>query len=100
MPAHQAGIRGAADAKRDWVLMRELDRLARSVAGARRDWVRANLLAAPPPWIDIFIARNFHYLTELHCPASMSIAAELLGVDAPAMRTWRQWPTPTRARSS
>lgn len=72
----------AADAKRDWVLMRELDRLARSVAGARRDWVRANLLAAPPPWIDIFIARNFHYLTELHCPASMSIAAELLGVDA------------------
>ncbi|MEE3750653.1 hypothetical protein [Mycobacterium intracellulare] len=71
----------AADANRDWVLMRELDRLARSVAGARRDWVRANLLAAPPPWIDIFIARNFHYLTELHCPASMSIAAKLLGVD-------------------
>lgn len=62
--------------------MRELDRLGRTVAGARRDWIRANLLAAPPPWIDIFIARNFHYLTELHCPASMSLAAELLGVDA------------------
>lgn len=72
----------AADANRDWVLVRELDRLARTVAGARRDWVRANLLAAPPPWIDIFIARNFHYLTELHCPASMSVAAELLGLDA------------------
>lgn len=73
----------SADAKRDWVLIRELDRLAGTVAGVRRDWVRANLLAAPPPWIDIFIARNFHYLTELHCPASMSLAAEFLGVDAP-----------------
>lgn len=69
----------AADAKRDWVMMRELDRRAAAVADARRHWVRANLLAAPPPWIDVFIARNFHYLTELHCPASMTLAANLLG---------------------
>ncbi|OBB92096.1 hypothetical protein [Mycobacterium sp. 852002-40037_SCH5390672] len=71
----------AADAKRDWVMMRELDRHAAAVANARRDWVRTNLLAALPPWIDIFIARNFHYLTELHCPASMSLAANLLGIN-------------------
>ncbi|GAB1811619.1 hypothetical protein [Mycobacterium sp. MUNTM1] len=71
----------AADAKRDWVMMRELDRRAAAVAGARRDWVRANLLAAPPPWIDVFIARNFPYLTELHCPASMTLAANMLGIN-------------------
>lgn len=51
------------------------------VASTRRDWVRRTLLAAPPPWIDVFIARNFHYLTELHCPASMALAAKLLGVN-------------------
>lgn len=71
----------ATDAKRDWVMMRELDRRASAVADARRDWVRANLLMAPPPWIEIFIARNFHYLTELHCPASMTLAAEMLGMN-------------------
>lgn len=71
----------AADAKRDWVMLRELDRRAAAVAGTRRDWVRRTLLAAPPPWIDVFIARNFHYLTELHCPASMALAAKLLGVN-------------------
>lgn len=71
----------AADAKRDWVMMRELDRCASAVADARRHWVRANLLAAPPPWIDVFIARNFHYLTELHCPASMTLAANMLGIN-------------------
>lgn len=71
----------AADANRDWVMMRELDRRATAVAGARRDWVRATLLTAPPPWIDVFIARNFHYLTELHCPASMALAANLLGIN-------------------
>lgn len=71
----------AADANRDWVMMRELDRLANAVSDARRDWIRANLLAAPPPWIDVFIARNFHYLTDLHCPASMTLAANMLGIN-------------------
>lgn len=71
----------AADANRDWVLLRDLDRRATAVADARRDWVRANLLAALPPWIDVFIARNFYYLTELHCPASMTLAANLLGIN-------------------
>lgn len=69
----------AADANRDWVMMRELDRLAKAVASARRDWVRTNLLSVPPPWIDVFVARNFHYLADLHCPASMALAANLLG---------------------
>lgn len=62
-------------------MLRELDRRAAAVAGTRRDWVRRTLLAAPLPWIVAFIARNFHYLTELHCPASMALAAKLLGVN-------------------
>jgi hypothetical protein len=73
----------ARDANTDWVLMRELDRQAAAVAAARRDWIRANIVpaAVPPPGADVFIARNFHVLTRLHCYASMNIAASLLGTD-------------------
>lgn len=74
-------------------MLRELDRRAAAVASTRRDWVRRTLLAAPPPWIDVFIARNFHYLTELHCPASMALAAKLLGVNESLRRTSRPGPT-------
>ncbi|OMC43795.1 hypothetical protein [Mycobacterium sp. IS-1264] len=72
-----------AQANTDWVLMRELDRRAAAIEIARVDWVRATLAsrAVPPPGSDIFIARNFHFLTELHCPASLNIAASLLGTD-------------------
>jgi hypothetical protein len=73
----------AAEAKRDWILQRELDRHAAGVAIARRDWIRNNVVwAAPPPLgSEAFIARNFHLLTELHCRASMDVAAKLLGTD-------------------
>ncbi|OBI24176.1 hypothetical protein A5709_07100 [Mycobacterium sp. E1386] len=69
-----------AQANTDWVLTRELDRRAAEVAAMRRDWIRANIIAGstPPPGTDIFIARNFHYLADLHCPASMDVAAQLL----------------------
>jgi len=73
----------AAQANTDWVLINELDRRAASVTAARRDWIRTNVVsvATPPPGTDIFIARNFHFLTDLHCPASMDVAAQLLGTD-------------------
>ncbi|MGD1239299.1 hypothetical protein [Mycobacterium seoulense] len=72
-----------AEAETDWVLVRELDRRAAAVAAARRDWIRTNVVsgATPPPGTDVFIARNFHYLADLHCPASMEVAAQLLGTD-------------------
>jgi hypothetical protein len=73
----------AAQANTDWVLINELDRRAASVTAARRDWIRTNVVsvATSPPGTDIFIARNFHFLTDLHCPASMDVAAQLLGTD-------------------
>lgn len=73
----------AADARTDWVLMRELDRRAAAVTAARRSWIRANIVSSstPPPGADMFIARNFHFLTDLHCPASMKVAAQLAGTD-------------------
>ncbi|MEZ0354357.1 hypothetical protein [Mycobacterium sp. pR1184] len=73
----------AAEAKRDWVLLRELDRRAAAVAGARRDWIRDNIVwaAPPPPGSEVFVARSFHFLARLHCPASMKVAAALLGTD-------------------
>lgn len=73
----------AAQANTDWVLVNELDRRAAAVAAARRDWIRTNVVSrsTPPPGTDVFIARNFHYLTDLHCPASMDVAAQLLGAD-------------------
>jgi hypothetical protein len=73
----------AAEAKRDWVLLRELDRRAAAVTGGRRDWIRQNIVwaAPPPPGSEVFIARNFHFLARLHCPASMEVAAQLLGTD-------------------
>lgn len=73
----------AAQANTDWVLINELDRRAAAVTAARRDWIRTNVVssATPPPGTDSFIARNFHYLTDLHCPASMNVAAQLLGTD-------------------
>jgi hypothetical protein len=75
----------AAQAKTDWVITNELDRRASAVTTARRDWIRSNILssATPPPGTDIFIARNFHFLTDLHCPASINVAAQLLGSGAP-----------------
>ncbi|OBH21386.1 hypothetical protein [Mycobacterium sp. E3247] len=73
----------AAQAKTDWVLDRELDRRAAAVAAARREWIRTNIVSGstPPPGTEVFIARNFHYLADLHCPASMNVAAQLLGTD-------------------
>ncbi|SPM33829.1 hypothetical protein MRAB57_1633 [Mycobacterium rhizamassiliense] len=73
----------ATDAKVDWVLTRELDRRAADVTTARRDWIRHHIVwAAPPPsGSEVFIARNFHFLAQLHCPASMNVAAQLLGTD-------------------
>ncbi|MEM6108222.1 hypothetical protein AAHS21_18585 [Mycobacterium sp. 050272] len=73
----------AADAKRDWVLLRELDRRAAAVTAARRDWIRNNIVwaAPPPPGSEVLVARSFHFLTRLHCPASMKVAAALLGTD-------------------
>jgi hypothetical protein len=73
----------AAQANTDWVLIHELDRRAAVVTAARRDWIRTNVVSAatPPPGGDSFIARNFHFLTDLHCPASMDVAAQLLGTD-------------------
>lgn len=73
----------AAEAKRDWVVIRELRRRAAAVAAARRDWIRNNIVwaAPPPPGSEVFIARNFHFLTRLHRPASMNVAAKLLGTD-------------------
>ncbi|GAA4536065.1 hypothetical protein [Mycobacterium paraffinicum] len=70
----------AAAANTDWVLVRELDRRAAAVTTARRDWIRTNIVSGstPPPGSDIFIARNFHYLADLHCRASMHLAAQLL----------------------
>jgi hypothetical protein len=78
----------AAQAKIDWVLVHELDRRAAAVTAARRDWIRTNILAAatPPRGADRFIAHNFHYLTDLHCPASMDTAAKLLGSEDPGYR--------------
>jgi hypothetical protein len=75
----------AQQANTDWVLVNELDRRAAAVTSARRDWIRANVVssATPPPGTDIFIARNFHFLTDLHCPASIKVAAQLLGSDEP-----------------
>jgi hypothetical protein len=73
----------AAQANTDWVLIGELDRHAAAVTTARRDWIRTNVVssATPPPGTDVFIARNFHFLTDLHCPASINVAAQLLGSD-------------------
>jgi hypothetical protein len=73
----------AAQANTDWVLIHELDRRAAVVTAARRDWIRTKVVSAatPPPGADTFIARNFHFLTDLHCPASMDVAAQLLGTD-------------------
>lgn len=72
-----------ADARIDWVFVRELERRAAAVTAARRDWIRNNILSAttPPPGTDDFIARNFHFLTDLHCPASMHVATQLLTTD-------------------
>ncbi|OBH29195.1 hypothetical protein A5692_01840 [Mycobacterium sp. E342] len=73
----------AAQADTDWVLVHELDRRAAAIASARRDWIRTNIVSGspPPPGTEVFIARNFHYLADLHCPASMDVAAQLLGTD-------------------
>ncbi|MEE3065448.1 MAG: hypothetical protein VYA67_16100 [Actinomycetota bacterium] len=73
----------AADAKRDWVLLRELDRRAAAITAARRSWIRNNIVwaAPPPPGSEVFVARSFHFLARLHCPASMNVAAALLGTD-------------------
>ena len=74
----------AAQAKTDWVLVNELDRRAAALTTERRDWIRTNVVSAatPPPGSEFFIARNFHFLTDLHCPASMHVAAQLLTTDA------------------
>lgn len=82
-PPTQLKSEAAEEAETDWVLVNELDRRARAVTDARRDWVRTNILslAAPPPGADVFIARNFHFLTDLHCRASMDVAAQLLGTE-------------------
>ncbi|WP_231633719.1 MULTISPECIES: hypothetical protein [unclassified Mycobacterium] len=73
----------AAEANTDWTLVHELNRRAGAIATARRDWIRTNVLArtAPPPGTEIFIARNFHYLADRHCPASLDVAAQLLMTD-------------------
>jgi hypothetical protein len=73
----------ATQANTDWVLINELDRRAAAITTARRNWIRANIIssATPPPGSEIFIARNFHFLTDLHCPASIKLAAQLLGSD-------------------
>lgn len=73
----------AAQANTDWVLVNELDRRAAAITTARREWIRTNIVsvATPPPGTDMFIARNFHFLADLHCPASMNVAAQLLGTD-------------------
>lgn len=73
----------AAEANTDWTLVHELNRRAAAIATARRDWIRTNVLSrrTPPPGTEGFIARNFHYLAERHCPASMDVAAQLLTTD-------------------
>ncbi|OBF12583.1 hypothetical protein A5730_03255 [Mycobacterium sp. ACS4054] len=73
----------AAEANTDWTLVHELNRRANAIATARRDWIRTNVLSrtAPPPGTEIFIARNFHYLADRHCHASMNVAAQLLKTD-------------------
>ncbi|WP_116375248.1 hypothetical protein [Mycobacterium sp. MFM001] len=66
----------------DWRVANEDRRLAAAVRDTRHAWVREHLLfaARPPADVDFFIAENFHFLTTLLCPASMSVAAELLGI--------------------
>ncbi|OBG70448.1 hypothetical protein A9X05_03435 [Mycobacterium sp. E3298] len=73
----------AAQANTDWTLVHELNRRAAAIATARRDWIRTNILPrhTPPPGTEAFIARNFHYLADRHCPASMDVAAQLLTTD-------------------
>jgi hypothetical protein len=75
--------RASAQAKHAWWLINELDREASATSTVRREWIRDTLLTAAswPDGAEVFIARNFHFLTSLLCPVSMDIAGTLLGTD-------------------
>lgn len=74
-----------AAAKRAWWVVKELDREAAAVQAARREWIRDNVISSSvwPAGADEFLARNFHFLTNLLCNASMGIAAALLETETP-----------------
>ncbi|RAV07445.1 hypothetical protein DQP55_21640 [Mycolicibacterium sp. GF69] len=76
-----------AQAKRAWWVVKELDREAAAVRAARRNWIRDNVILSSvwPTGADVFLARNFHFLTSLLCNASMGIAAELLETETPSV---------------
>lgn len=76
------GSQARADRLFDWRRAADDRSRADAVRDTRWAWVREHLLTrASPPGAESFIAENFHFLTDLLCPASMRLAGELVGVD-------------------
>lgn len=66
----------------NWHLAEDNRRQAEAARSERWSWIRAHLLNSATPRLESqwFIANNFHFLTDLLCNASLSLAAELLGL--------------------